>query len=66
MNIKYPDVVVPLSGEDGNVFSIIGRVSRAIRKNHGETAAKEFSDAALQSGSYDEVLVLCQQMVVCE
>jgi hypothetical protein len=29
---KYPDVTVRLSGEDGNAFLIIGRVSRALRR----------------------------------
>ena len=29
---KYPDVEVQLSGEDGNVFSIIGRIAKALRR----------------------------------
>jgi len=31
-DVKYPDVVVQLSGEDGNAFLIIGRVQRLLRK----------------------------------
>ena len=29
---KYPDVVVQLTGEDGNAFSIMGTVSRELQK----------------------------------
>ena len=29
---KYPNVFVQLSGENGNIFSVIGRVCRALRK----------------------------------
>ena len=30
---KYPDINIPLVGEDGNAFSILGRVSRVMRQN---------------------------------
>jgi hypothetical protein len=66
MDVKYPDVEVQLSGEDGNVFSIIGRVSKAIRRKHGEPAAKEFREAATSCHSYDEVLQLCVKTVNVE
>jgi hypothetical protein len=61
--VKYPEVTVHLStGVDGNVFSIIGKVADALRRGSkqgaGPEAAKEFSDAAFNSGSYDEVLRL--------
>ncbi len=54
---KYPDVHVRLSGKDGNVFSIIGRVCQALRRG-GATAddVKAFTDEVTASGSYDEVL----------
>lgn len=32
---KFPDVKLKLVGEDGNIFSIIGRVSKALRKGGG-------------------------------
>ena len=63
MTVKYPDIEVQLSGEDGNAFSIIGRVSRAIRRAEGNEAATEFSSAAMKCGSYDEVLQLCMRTV---
>ncbi len=49
---------VQLSGEDGNVFSIIGRVCRALEKANQPVQAKEFSEKAMSAGSYDEVLQL--------
>jgi len=50
---------VQLTGEDGNVFSIIGRVSRALKKAGQADKAEEFTDKAFDAGSYDEVLRLC-------
>ena len=60
---KYPDVEVQLSGEDGNVFSIIGRIAKALRRQVSPEAASEFTDAAMASGSYDEVLQLAMKTV---
>jgi hypothetical protein len=53
---RYPDVQVRLTGTDGNAFAVIGLVRTAIRSAHGTEAADEFSHAAMQSGSYDELL----------
>ena len=56
-------VEVQLVGLDGNVFSIIGRVTRALRRaGHGELAV-EFRTAAMQQHSYDDVLGLVMQYV---
>jgi len=50
-----------LSGEDGNVFSIIGRCGKAL-KNAGQIdKAREFSAKAMKSDSYDEVLRLAME-----
>lgn len=57
MNVKFPNVKVKLVGEDGNIFSIIGRVSRALR--HGgatEEQVKEYQNAIMLSDSYDKAL----------
>ena len=56
MKVKYPDVTVTLSGEDGNAMAIIGRVRRAIRRAHGEEAAAEYAAEARQSLSYDALI----------
>jgi len=62
--VQYPDVTVRLVGEDGNALHIIGTVSQALRRAHGHGAANTFMDAALDSGSYDELLALVQRTVV--
>lgn len=49
---------VQLVGEDGNVFNIIGLVSRALKKAGQPEQAKEFTARAFQARSYDEVLRL--------
>ncbi|WP_435058506.1 hypothetical protein [Streptomyces sp. bgisy060] len=60
---QYPDVEVQLSGEDGNVYSVIGRVQRALRRAGHHEAATEFSTAARGAQSYDEVLQLAMRTV---
>jgi len=52
-----------LIGEDGNVFNIIGRVSKALKKAGYEEQAKEFIEKAFNSESYDAVLALAQNYV---
>lgn len=46
---------------DGNVFFIIGTVSRVLKREGFRDEAKEFTDKALASHSYDEVLALAQK-----
>jgi hypothetical protein len=48
-----------LTGTDGNVFAIIGTVSRALKKAGKPEQAKEFTEKAFASPSYDAVLALC-------
>jgi hypothetical protein len=48
-----------LSGTDGNVFAIIGKVRGALNSAGLRDKAKEFQDKALKAGSYDEVLAMC-------
>lgn len=50
-------------GTDGNVFSIIGRVKRALERDGQPDRAREFVKRAFESGSYDEVLALCLEFV---
>jgi len=52
-----------LIGEDGNVFSIIGRVRKALTNDGQEGRAREFVEKAYRSASYDEVLQLCLEYV---
>ena len=55
-----------LIGEDGNVFNIIGRVSKALKNEGMAEKAIEFQDKAVKCGSYDEVLRLVMTYVEVE
>ena len=54
---KYPHVTVPLVGEDGNIFAIIGR-ARVIARRAGLSPEEiaRFTEAVMDSKSYDEAL----------
>jgi len=55
-----------LTGVDGNVFVIIGTVSKTLKRAGLDDKAKEFSNKAMQQESYDNVLRLCFEYVdVC-
>lgn len=63
MEPKYPNVEVQLTGEDGNAFFIMGRVSKALRK---EGVAKDEIEAfqkEAMSGDYDNLLRTCMKYV---
>lgn len=50
---------VKLSGGDGNVFTILGKVQRALREDGQRERASEFLDRATQPGmKYDDVIAL--------
>ena len=52
---------VKLVGENGNVFNVIGRVSKALKRAGLKDKAEEFTKKAFNSGSYDEVLRLATE-----
>jgi hypothetical protein len=54
---------VKLIGEDGNVFSIIGNVSKALKKAGLIDEAKEYTQKAFSAESYDAVLQLTMTYV---
>lgn len=58
----FPQVHVKLTGEDGNAWSIIGRVRQALRKAGLQAEAEKFADDAM-SGDYDHVLQTCFKYV---
>lgn len=56
MTPKYPDIIVTLTGQDGNAFAILGRCRAAARDaglSDEEIAA--FMDEAM-AGDYDHLL----------
>lgn len=66
MEVKYPNITVQLTGEDGNAFSIIGRVRKAMRRHDvTEDELKKFSDEAT-AGDYVNLLQTCMKWVNVE
>ena len=55
INPKYPNINIPLVGEDGNAFSILGRVHRIMRNSGIANEWDEFH-AEATSGDYDNLL----------
>ena len=62
-DVKYPQVTVALSGQDGNAMMIIGRVRAALRRARvtGDQI-NAFTDEAM-SGDYDNVLQTAMRWV---
>ena len=60
-NDKLPEC--QLTGTDGNVFSVIGKVAKTLRRAGQPEKAREFADAAMSCGSYNAVLALCFKYV---
>lgn len=55
-----------LIGKDGNVFNIIGLVSKTLKKEGMVNEADEFLKKAYSSESYEAVLCLCSEYVEIE
>ena len=53
---KYPQVNVKMVGEDGNAFSIIGRVLTAMRKGGVTVAEVKKCQDEMMEGDYDHLL----------
>ncbi|MCD8501296.1 MAG: hypothetical protein LRY71_05950 [Bacillaceae bacterium] len=58
--------ICKLVGEDGNIFWILGRVSRALKENGKANEAMEVSERVLASGSYEEALQIVMEYVEVE
>ena len=58
--------ICKLVGTDGNVFAIIGNVSKTLKRAGMTESANEFTSKAFSSESYDEVLRLCEEFVEIE
>jgi hypothetical protein len=56
VSVKYPNVEVQLSGEDGNAFAIIGRVTKALRRPGVPPEEIEQYRSESMSGDYDHVV----------
>lgn len=60
---KYPQVEVQLTGEDSNIFFVIGKVRQAMRQaGISQEEAQKFTSEAT-SGDYDNGLATCMKWV---
>ncbi len=61
--MKYPEVHVQLTGEDGNAFAIMGAVSKALKR--AGVPAEEISKykGESMSGDYDNLLQTAMRWV---
>jgi len=65
-DIKHPEVVVTLSGQDGNPYMIIGLTRDALKKAKVPQAEiQEYMDEA-KSGDYDNVIQTTLKWVTVE
>ena len=54
--VKYPEVNVPMVGEDGNAFAILGRVIRALKRAGVSREEIDLFHSEATSGDYDNLL----------
>lgn len=66
MNVKYPNITVKLVGNDGNAFSIIARVSQALRRDGVSQEEIDLFTEEAMSGDYNNVLSTAMRWVVGE
>ena len=65
MNVRYTDVRVKLVGQDGNAFSILGRVQSAVREARiPQDQIHAFLTEAMAS-DYDGLLATCMRWASC-
>jgi hypothetical protein len=63
MEIKYPEVEVQLTGNDGNAYAVMGAVQKALRR--AEVPQHEIEQYLNQSmsGDYDNLLRVAMRWV---
>jgi hypothetical protein len=60
--VRHPEVVVQLTGGDGNAFAVLGALRRALREaGHADEVDEFFAEAT--SGDYDHLLRTCMRWV---
>ena len=60
--MTHEKVKVALIGEDGNAFSILGRVNKALKQSGQPEAAAEYMEKAT-AGDYDHLLQVTLEYV---
>ena len=60
---KYPNIEVPLIGQDGNAFFILGTMREALRRGGVPQKEREEFLAEATAGDYDHLLQTCMRWV---
>jgi hypothetical protein len=60
--VRHPEVVVELTGRDGNAYAILGAVGQALRRAGHAGDIAEFLEEAT-SGDNDQLLQTCMRWV---
>lgn len=55
-----------LLGEDGNIFTLLGLASKTLKNNGMKEEAAEMTKRVMESGSYDEALMIISKYVEIE
>ena len=65
MSINAPktEVEVNLVGEDGNIFSLVGLTSKALKRSGYKEYAEELNSRLKEQESYDDALNLISEYV---
>lgn len=63
---KHPDVTVQLTGEDGNIFFILGRATQALKRAGYAEDAEILAEEVMASDDYDEALQVVMRTVNVE
>jgi len=66
MNTKYPEIVVQLTGKDGNAFMILGLVSQALRRAGVSQEERSSFQKQATSGDYNHLLRTAMEWVTVE
>lgn len=63
-NPIYPNITAKLSDRDGNIFSVLGTVSKSLRKNKvPEAEIDKFTTEALNASCYHTAIQVCFKWV---
>lgn len=66
MQPKYPDIVVELTGQDGNAFNVLGLVNRALREDGVPKEERDQFMREATAGDYDNLLQTAMKWVTVE
>ena len=61
--VKYPEIEVQLTGEDGNAFAILGAVKKALAQGGVSKEERDEFLAEAMNGDYDNLLRVCMAWV---